>query len=139
MKHPILFILMLAAASFACTVELVTPTPGSIPTSSAELEVPTPELSTEVPTVRPTKVLAPPEDDIYSPAALSVTVAYQSVNLRNRDYSSTGETVSSGQVLAVICSDDGYCQITNGDHAGLYIWRGCTSDPGEYSCMTANR
>lgn len=117
---------MLAALSLSCEIELVTPTPH-------------PPIKTGPPTLTamtmasPTEMLADMEESSPTPAA-SVTVTRETVNLRDAKHAAAGSVVKFGEMLAVICGTDGYCEILQGPHAGLYIWRGCTSDPAGLGC-----
>jgi hypothetical protein len=125
-----LLIIMLAASTLACEVELVTPTLTA--TRPAESNPPTFTAETKE---SPTEMLTESIDESQTTLiGSSVTVTRATVNLRNKSHASTGVFVQQGQMLAVLCGTDGYCEILEGEHAGLYIWRGCTSDPGEYGC-----
>lgn len=125
--RPYLLLAVLAASALACDIELVTPTPAP---TQADLPTPTATIREN-----PTAVLADAGDESQqSPIGTSVSVTHATVNLRNADHASTGSFVLEGQVLAVSCGPDGYCEILDGEHAGLFIWRGCTSDPAEYGC-----
>jgi hypothetical protein len=91
--------------------------------TSAEL------LATTVPTGSTAPVSTPTGD--YMP----VLVTGGHVNLRDQDRNASGLTVSTGQPLTVYWQPDGYGLITSpAAYAGLFIWRGCTSDPAEYGC-----
>lgn len=122
-----IFLIMLALSAMACDIELVTPT-----VSPTESDLPTP---TAMVIEDPEQVLADKSDESQqSPIGTIVTVTHGTVNLRKLDHAAAAAFVQQGQVLAVECGPDGYCKILDGEHAGLYIWRGCTSDPDVYGC-----
>lgn len=121
-------LVMLALASIACEVELVTPTP----TATAQLKMPTPS---ETASEDLSEVLATNTESQQSPSSDIVSVTFGMVNLRDKNHASTGTFVKAGQMLAVNCGSDGYCEILDGEHAGLYIWQGCTSNPNIYGCQ----
>lgn len=125
-----LMFLLLAVAAMACDVQFVTPTVEAVETPTKQ------KLSTPTAVIEeiPTEVLTDLNESQQSPINSSVTVTHATVNLRNATHASTGDLVFMGDSLAVDCGPDGYCLILDGEHAGLYIWRGCTSDPSDYGC-----
>lgn len=123
----VLALVLLALSTMACDIEMVTPTPTPtekyLPTVTAMIQE------------DPTQVWAGLIDESqHTPVGTIVTVTHGTVNLRKLDHAAAAVFVQEGQVLAVECGPDGYCKILDGDHAGLYIWRGCTSDPDVYGC-----
>ncbi len=70
------------------------------------------------------------------PTGYSVTVAFPVVNLRTADHSATGKTVLAGESLSVYWLPDGWGIVLAGDYKGLFIWRGCTSDPASRKCLS---
>ena len=57
------------------------------------------------------------------------------VNLRDEGRKATGMTVLHGEAVRVIWEADGFGEIVEPPRwAGLYVWRGCTSDPAGYGC-----
>ena len=64
-----------------------------------------------------------------------IEVVAETVNLRDDERHATGMTISQGEILAVSWTADGYGEIIEPTKfAGLFIWRGCTSDPADYGC-----
>ncbi len=135
MKKIFYLFLLLAVISFACTVEWVENSP--LPTPEAEMPTGTAETLEVLPTPTP----AASQENVILPALANteVTVMYDMVNLRNENRSSTGDTVSEGELLAVCWQEDGYGKIMEGQYKDLYIWRGCTSDPLDYSCLSGDQ
>lgn len=126
-----LMLVLLAMAGLACDIELVTPTPEEIQPQESVLPTPT-AVRNEGPSQQ---VLADDDESLETPVSTIVTVTHETVNLRFPGRAASGSFVQKGQVLAVQCGIDGYCLILEGEHAGLYIWRGCTSDPADYGCQ----
>lgn len=121
---------VLAVSSLACEIEFVTATPAPV---KSDLPTPSPVVNGEEDPQA--NVLAETEDEAQqNPDGQSITVTHEMVNLRMIDHAASGDFVKAGDVLAVECSQDGYCLILDGEHTGLYIWRGCTSDPAKYGC-----
>jgi hypothetical protein len=107
----------------------------SILACTAQANIANPPIPQTVIKEDPSGVLAETSDESQqSPIGTIVTVTRETVNLRNQSHASTGTFVQQGKVLTVDCGPDGYCEILEGEHDGLYIWRGCTSDPASYGC-----
>lgn len=120
MKKILLFTILFVA-SLAC--EKITPTPEEWPPLTQPPEVlASPTALVLVETIQPDSTI-----DI-------VTVEYDLVNLRNGDGSASGQVVSRGQVLAVQFQSDGWSLIVREPYQGMYIWRGCVSQPASYGC-----
>lgn len=115
-----IFLSIISASILACTLQA---------------NMANPPIPAAVTSIGPAQALAESSDESQqSPIGTIVTVTRETVNLRLLDHAAAGAFVQEGQMLAVECGPDGYCRILDGDHAGLYIWRGCTSDPDVYGC-----